>query len=152
MAITALEPTTRMPGRPLPRPLALVEPPPCRPWPPRFVRPLRPVPPVPAASAPTPAPRPVRITRRGRLAVTLTILAMLGAVAFTAARSSPGDPAPGRPPAGSVVVQPGDTLWGVAVRADPRADPRVTIERIVELNGMPDATVRPGQRLRLPRE
>ncbi len=50
-----------------------------------------------------------------------------------------------------VVVRPGDTLWGIAGRAEPGTDPRPTVRRILELNGLPDdAIVQPGQRLRVP--
>ncbi|MEV5572966.1 LysM peptidoglycan-binding domain-containing protein [Spirillospora sp. NPDC052269] len=50
-----------------------------------------------------------------------------------------------------VVVRPGDTLWGIAGRVEPGADPRRTVTRILELNGLPDDTlVQPEQRLRAP--
>ncbi|MFC5181700.1 LysM peptidoglycan-binding domain-containing protein [Actinomadura harenae] len=50
-----------------------------------------------------------------------------------------------------VVVRPGDTLWGIAGRAEPGADPRPAVKRILELNGLPDdALVQPGQRLNVP--
>lgn len=51
-----------------------------------------------------------------------------------------------------VVVRPGQTLWAIAVRADPSADPRVVVRQIVELNALPSGTfVQPGDRLWVPR-
>ena len=92
---------------------------------------------------------PVRLTRRGRLAVTLLVLAAALVIAGIA-RHSVGQPADRAATPGSVVVAPGDTLWEVAVRADPQADPQVTVARIVELNDLSGGELRPGQRLRLP--
>lgn len=97
----------------------------------------------------------VRITRRGRLALSVAVTAGLLAVGIVAQ----GAPVHGGPPLGAVapgpvatvVVQPGDTVWAIAMWADPQADPRSTVARIVDLNGLAGATVRPGQTLRLPR-
>jgi hypothetical protein len=47
-----------------------------------------------------------------------------------------------------IVVQPGDTLWSIARRLDPEADPRPLVDRLVALNGV--VAVAPGQRLVLP--
>ena len=47
------------------------------------------------------------------------------------------------------VVQPGDTLWGIAT-AHYAGDPREAIWRVREANGLGTATLRPGQRLTLP--
>jgi nucleoid-associated protein YgaU len=50
-----------------------------------------------------------------------------------------------------VVVQSGDTLWGIASTASaPGEDVRETIARIMELNGLSSSTIRPGQRLVVP--
>ena len=121
---------------------------------PRYVRPRRsrrvgrPGPTV-------PGPAEVRITRRGRLALTVAVTAgglAVGIVAQAApVHGGPPLEAVSPGPVATVVVQPGDTLWAIAVRADPQADPRPTVARIADLNGLTGATVRPGQRLRLPR-
>jgi predicted Zn-dependent protease len=50
-----------------------------------------------------------------------------------------------------VMVQPGQTLWSIAVRTDPAADPRLIIQRIIELNGLTGGSVSAGQRLWVPR-
>lgn len=51
---------------------------------------------------------------------------------------------------GPVVVQPGDTLWSVAQRADPAADPRAVVDRIKELNGLQGDAVVAGAVLQVP--
>src|SRR5215510_541993 len=51
----------------------------------------------------------------------------------------------------SVVVRPGESLWAVATRADPAADPRSVIQEIIDLNALNGTSVQPGQRLWLPR-
>ena len=47
------------------------------------------------------------------------------------------------------VVQPGDTLWSIARRADPGADPRPLVDRLVEVNDLRGA-LHAGDQLRLP--
>ncbi|WP_165959029.1 LysM domain-containing protein [Actinomadura sp. KC345] len=99
---------------------------------------------------------PIRLTRRGRavvilFAATITLVALwltVGPGALAGGEESHrGDAAPAR----TVVVEPGDTLWEIAADAEPGADPRRIVQRIIDLNGMGgDPTVRPGQELRLP--
>jgi len=45
-------------------------------------------------------------------------------------------------------VQPGDTLWSIAVRVDPAADPRPLVSRMAAETG--SDTVYPGERLTIP--
>lgn len=50
-----------------------------------------------------------------------------------------------------MTVEPGETLWDIASAADPDTDPRLVVQRIIDLNGLAgDPTVHPGQELRLP--
>ena len=49
-----------------------------------------------------------------------------------------------------VVVQPGQTLWAIALRAEPTADPRVVISQIIEFNALGSDLVVPGERLWVP--
>lgn len=99
---------------------------------------------------------PIRLTRRGRavlvlFAATVTLVVLwltVGPGALAGGRESRGDPSG---TAESVVVEPGDTLWDIASDADPGTDPRLVVQRIIDLNGMGgDPTVRPGQQIRLP--
>jgi hypothetical protein len=103
--------------------------------------------------------RRMRLTRRGRHAVTgfaaaviLAVVTAFWVAAATGAQAANHGVAPGavyksmRP----VVVQPGQTLWSIALRADPAADPRVVISRIMELNAMSSDMVVPGERLWVP--
>ena len=50
----------------------------------------------------------------------------------------------------TITVDAGDTLWSLAERVDPDADPREIIAAIMTLNGMDSPTLQPGQVLRLP--
>jgi len=109
----------------------------------------------------------LRLTRRGRLVVTILLLLLVAtaaAVLSPASRAAdPGAGAPaGRPgaagpPDGSgagapeiVVVQPGDSLWSVAERHRPERDPTVVVEELRRLNGLGSAPLQVGQRLILP--
>lgn len=97
---------------------------------------------------------PVRLTQRGRIVVFL-LLALLALLATTLGFvfNSGSAPAGGSgAAAGSsvVVVQPGDTLWSIAARANPNADPRVLVQRIIDVNALPGADVQPGQELSMP--
>lgn len=50
-----------------------------------------------------------------------------------------------------LTVQPGDTLWQIAVKYKPeQMDTRVYIEGIVRINGLEDRGVQAGQVLKLP--
>ena len=48
------------------------------------------------------------------------------------------------------MVQPGETLWVIAERLDPDADPRETVARIVAMNDLPSSSVLVGQELLIP--
>jgi LysM repeat protein len=50
-----------------------------------------------------------------------------------------------------VVVRPGDTLWAIATKAAPSADPRATIGEILDLNSLTSTAVRVGQVLLVPK-
>jgi len=53
-------------------------------------------------------------------------------------------------PSESVIVGQHDTLWDIAVRTRPGVDPRVTVQRMIDLNALPGAIVNPGQRVYIP--
>ena len=50
-----------------------------------------------------------------------------------------------------VVVRPGQTLWSIAQRAEPSADPRVVVQQIIEVNALNSPVIQPGESLWVPR-
>jgi nucleoid-associated protein YgaU len=99
---------------------------------------------------------PIRLTRRGRavvigFAATVTLVLLWLNVGPGASAGSRDDRHNAPHSARTVVVEPGDTLWDIASAADPKTDPRLVVQRIIDLNGLAaDPTVQPGQELRLP--
>jgi LysM repeat protein len=94
----------------------------------------------------------VRLTTRGRV-VALIALAVLAFGAVSLGRvmtvAATGGAVPQRD---TVVVEPGQTLWQIAGEIAPGADPRITVGRLIEINGLDDPDVRVGQRLFVPRD
>ena len=97
----------------------------------------------------------LQITRRGRL----VLVALLVAVAFLTI--SVGQAALGRFSAeagsGSAsdaattwVVQPGETLWSIAEKVAPGADPRETVARIESMNDLSGSAVVAGSEIYVP--
>lgn len=84
--------------------------------------------------------------------VVLAVLAVLWLGSRHGARAASGDDRVPAEPATlqSVVVGRHDTLWDIAVRTRPGADPRVTVQRMIDLNSLPNAIVQPGQRVLVP--
>jgi hypothetical protein len=95
----------------------------------------------------------LRLTRRGRAVLLLSLVTLLlaafslGRVGSQAAPSSAKAPTP----LAQTVVQPGETLWAVAKRVAPGHDPRAVIDRIADLNDLDSDRVWAGQLLVLPR-
>jgi hypothetical protein len=108
-----------------------------------------------ARASETLTPGHIRLTRRGRLALLgAAALCMLfgfsigNVVSFgSSAPSYPTAPAAGSP---TIVVQPGQTLWGIATQVAPHADPRATVQRIVDLNHLAGTNLQVGESLALP--
>ena len=97
-----------------------------------------------------PSARPLRLTRRGLVvAVLLTVLvaASLLLVARLSAGSAPG--APALPAGSTITVQPGDTLWSIAQRAEPRSDPRLVVDQLRKANHLNSVVLSPGQTLKV---
>ena len=94
----------------------------------------------------------VRLTTRGRRLV--LVLAAAAALALTSAvLGADADGVGGdlRLSGGSsVVVQPGDTLWSLAVPLAGDGDVRSVVHELRELNSLESARLQPGQVLRLP--
>lgn len=116
--------------------------------------------------------RAVHLTRRGRLSLLVTLVALLLAMfSLRQARSDAATPAPAGASYGSATqhaaatqparvaqraratqttVHRGDTLWSVARRLAPDRDVRETVADLRALNRLSGATLRVGQQLLLP--
>lgn len=128
---------------------------PSRPAPRTVARPstrdvARPVP-VRRAPAPRSSSAPLRLTRRGRIVLTLLLLGLV-LVASTllggrsAATGQGGTPLHTR----TVVVDKGDTLWAIASEVAAPGQIREVVHQIEKLNALPDATLVEGQKLAVP--
>ncbi|GAA4246708.1 hypothetical protein GCM10022255_019450 [Dactylosporangium darangshiense] len=93
--------------------------------------------------------QPIRLTRRGRVVLFTFLLGVAGGLASLAA--APGQAADPPGPAPTVIVQPGDTLWGIATRHSGRQGRDATVEDIRRLNHLDGYSIDAGQRLILPR-
>ena len=101
--------------------------------------------------APAPRTSQVRLTRRGRLTVFLASLVAVLALGIALGAGSMASEEPGTPtPTRTVVVGPGDTLWGIAGELAPDGEVRAMVDRIERLNALDTAMVQSGQRLRVP--
>lgn len=101
-----------------------------------------------------PRTRPARLTNRGRLVVAAVLLLMLGVVLSLvlppAAAGGRGGSDGRTVVATRVTVHPGQTLWQIAATAVPDEDPRSTIARIKEMNGLSSSALAAGQILLVP--
>lgn len=108
---------------------------------------------VPARSTrPRAEQRTWRLTRRGRLVVG-TVLSVPFAAALMivgSVQADAGTSAAEGAATAIVVVQPGESLWGIAQQIAPGSDPRELVTTIRDLNGLSDAPVVPGQSLVVP--
>jgi Tfp pilus assembly protein FimV len=90
--------------------------------------------------------------RRRRTAAVLTIAVvavLLSPLAAGAVRhGSSVSPSPSAQVV--VVVRPGDTLWSIARRVRPAADPRASVASIMDINAVDAGSLTPGQALIVP--
>ncbi|WP_322409398.1 LysM peptidoglycan-binding domain-containing protein [Microbacterium invictum] len=99
----------------------------------------------------------LRLTTRGRR-VLASLAALPAVVALSAAMISGGSAlatrADGGPAASfdTVTVQSGDSLWAIAERVAPSADPRDVVAAFSRLNGLDAGVVAAGQELAIPAE
>lgn len=97
-----------------------------------------------------PAPRPVRLTRRGRLVVFLAVVLGLLALAVMGSQIASAGEHPGVNRTHTVLVKPGDSLWNVASRVAGDGDVTSMEDTIMKLNGLSSDAVQAGQVLRVP--
>jgi len=89
---------------------------------------------------------PLRLTRRGVVALAVAVVSLAAVLIWTAWLSAPSV-ATGRPPA-TVTVRNGDTLWSIATRIAPERDPRAEVATLQRRNHLNGVDVFPGQVLR----
>jgi LysM repeat protein len=79
----------------------------------------------------------------------VVVVAVLGGVAAARA-AGPDHPQMARVSHTTYVVEPGDTLWGIATRVAPGTDPGPVIDGIERANGIDAGSIVPGQQLVIP--
>jgi hypothetical protein len=93
----------------------------------------------------------LRLTRRGRVFVVLVFLALLmAAVLALGGNSAATDSRGPAHPARTVVVQEGDTLWGIASGIAGPGEVREVVHELEELNALPGPELVEGQRIAVP--
>ena len=94
----------------------------------------------------------VRLTRRGRLVVfSAALLFVLVAGVFLGSRSVATDEAGTPAPTEIVMVDEGDTLWGIASDiAEDGGDVRSVMREIERMNALESSMLTMGQKLRVP--
>ena len=96
----------------------------------------------------------VRRRRRLTAAALGVAVAVVLSAPMAAALGRHQGPAAGSPARRSeqvYVVRSGDSLWSIAERLAPGADPRPLVDAIVERNGVDPGSILPGQSLVIPR-
>lgn len=101
----------------------------------------------------------VRLTRRGRVVVWVlaalvaaAVLTPVWVIAATGAQAANHGLPAAAVHAGmrQVVVRPGQTLWSIAMAAEPAADPRVVTQEIMQVNALSSQVLVPGESLWVP--
>lgn len=91
--------------------------------------------------------------RRGQLMIFLaSILTIIGIVIASGQLAGASDVVPAGSATEMVTVQDGDSLWSLATSAVSTGDPRDTVQRIRDLNGIEGSVIVPGDRLVVPVE
>lgn len=100
-------------------------------------------------------PRPVRLTRRGRLVVFAVGVLLAFALGVWFAAGSVATQEGGVEQVDVVTVAPGETLWDIAsdaAAATGEGDVADMVDRIQEMNSLDSSLVYAGQKLRIPTE
>jgi LysM repeat protein len=98
-----------------------------------------------------PAVSTVRLTRRGRFVVLLLAIGVVLTAALLLSGRSTATSESGRSvPTEKVLVEPGQTLWGIAAEVADDGDVRAMVDRIEQLNALDDSMLYAGQVLFVP--
>ncbi len=125
----------------------------------QVARPVRPVQARPVQARPVavrkaavrPAPASVRLTRRGRVVVTVLVLGLVLAVStLFAGRSAATREVGAETRTHTVVVSQGDTLWAIAAEVASPGGTREMVHRIERLNALSSPALVEGQELAVP--
>lgn len=107
------------------------------------------------ALMPMPSHTRLRLTTRGRRVVVSMVSLPLAAAVFVGVLAS-GEALASRSVSAStdefttVLVEPGDTLWSIALEMAPASDPRDVVDEIVRLNALGSSSVVAGQSIAIP--
>jgi LysM domain len=101
----------------------------------------------------------VRLTRRGRAVAAVLIITGVTAAALLislvvsggAQATNHGQARAGYQGMREIVVRPGQTLWSIASKAEPSADPRTVVAEIMSANALTGTGIAAGQLLYVPR-
>ena len=93
----------------------------------------------------------LRLTRRGRIVLLLLLLTVvMSAVVALGGYSAATDRRGAAVDTRTVVVQEGDTLWGIAARLAGPGEVREVVHELQELNALPTPELVEGQRIAVP--
>lgn len=83
----------------------------------------------------------VRLTRRGKAVILMAATLAISILVIMFGPSSTATDQAGAPQdVATVTVQPGQTLWQIAATANPDGDIRATVDQIIGLNSLPNAS------------
>ena len=85
--------------------------------------------------------------RRRRLTLTVSLALVAAAWAGPTVRALGSTEQPAKVARGSYVVREGDTLWSIARKLSPTADPRPVVDALSTANGIDAGELVPGQTL-----
>jgi hypothetical protein len=102
---------------------------------------------------------PLRLTRRGQVVIAVLAVVLAAVVITIVAMAAPGGAQAanhGHAGAGyqgmrQIVVRSGQTLWSIAAKVEPSADPRLVISQIMTVNAMTSPVIKAGELLWVPR-
>lgn len=103
-------------------------------------------------AVPTPRQQPgLRLTKRGRVVLFFVAIAAVLLMGVTFGGSTAATDRAGAPVASQTInVKAGQTLWEIAVAANPNGDIRQTVDDIMKLNSLPAAGLQMGREIAVP--